>query len=822
MVFHPGNQLQEGRLEDAREVGALPIPSCEVLPERVTVAEEGDEVLENRLRVEEDEANVVKIGGRTSPKLSSSPPPSSSTYGKSKKSRMEMKREARKAKKASRKKEKLALVSSTKSVPSIDEHSAEDAQEVAEEGAEAKVIEEEEDPAPCNAALEERSETELTFGAKEIVAAADKDEDDTCEDESSFRKLTKKEKRREERRLQNIRKKMERQKMNKVENRDGRKNKKKKEAFQLLEEGKCLESALALSRLMTDSSASESARNDPELYAGRRDCHMSLGRARQALEDARKAVELREENWRRDEDGEFKDRTELLRIQILVGDTDGASKTLTSIPQDRQSEVEEVRRRLQSAVDGFASVLQTLDQGDWVESLERVSKLEKVCPFSSGLALLKAEAQTHLHIYPKVKEALERHHLERKNDLQYCYVRNLLEYYTTFWWQEERKEPKVLEKFRSCVCITTATNPNDHLGKRALEMQKKSAVIRSNYKRVLRALKSGESSSTTSRTMLKICATLDTNNLSFVAETYFLMAKVSDTDEDRLRFLSHSLKMRETRNAYLERGNVYRSKRKYDEALSDYEAAMRQESSSGGEGADEARRLRDQMRRHLSSGHQRDLRRANGARNNFYALLGVSYGASPEDIKKAYHQKVREFHPDKQEEPVSPQEKVELEFKMKAISKAYRVLKDPRQREIYDRQRKRNTSSDMDSEFSEEDYEAYESEDEEEAMPDEEEEEGDVGSPPSATVGETGSSASSSAPAAGDDEDVGARPISMKDSTEAIRSFFSAFGVDDGNRNEALSKAQEDKSKMKRTLAAAAAAPSSSEKKPAEGFSAPR
>ena len=31
---------------------------------------------------------------------------------------------------------------------------------------------------------------------------------------------------------------------------------------------------------------------------------------------------------------------------------------------------------------------------------------------------------------------------------------------------------------------------------------------------------------------------------------------------------------------------------------------------------------------------------------NFYALLGVTYEASPEEIKAAYRRRVREYHPD--------------------------------------------------------------------------------------------------------------------------------------------------------------------------------
>ena len=54
-----------------------------------------------------------------------------------------------------------------------------------------------------------------------------------------------------------------------------------------------------------------------------------------------------------------------------------------------------------------------------------------------------------------------------------------------------------------------------------------------------------------------------------------------------------------------------------------------------------------------------------------------------------------------------------MEYKMKQINKAFHILKDKRQREIYDRQRRRSASSDVDLDFSDEDYEYCDSSDDE-------------------------------------------------------------------------------------------------------------
>jgi len=67
------------------------------------------------------------------------------------------------------------------------------------------------------------------------------------------------------------------------------------------------------------------------------------------------------------------------------------------------------------------------------------------------------------------------------------------------------------------------------------------------------------------------------------------------------------------------------------------------------------------------------------SKRDYYEVLGVSKGASLEDVKKAYRKKAVQFHPDK-----NPGNK-EAEDKFKEATEAYSVLSDAENRAKYDR-----------------------------------------------------------------------------------------------------------------------------------------
>ena len=65
-------------------------------------------------------------------------------------------------------------------------------------------------------------------------------------------------------------------------------------------------------------------------------------------------------------------------------------------------------------------------------------------------------------------------------------------------------------------------------------------------------------------------------------------------------------------------------------------------------------------------------------KRDYYEVLGISKGASEEEIKKAYKKLARKYHPD-----MNPGDK-EAEEKFKEVNEANEVLSDPEKKARYD------------------------------------------------------------------------------------------------------------------------------------------
>ena len=64
-------------------------------------------------------------------------------------------------------------------------------------------------------------------------------------------------------------------------------------------------------------------------------------------------------------------------------------------------------------------------------------------------------------------------------------------------------------------------------------------------------------------------------------------------------------------------------------------------------------------------------------KSDYYEVLGLSKGASDDEIKRAYRKLAKQYHPDVNKEPGA-------EEKFKEINEAYETLSDPNKKARYD------------------------------------------------------------------------------------------------------------------------------------------
>ncbi len=65
---------------------------------------------------------------------------------------------------------------------------------------------------------------------------------------------------------------------------------------------------------------------------------------------------------------------------------------------------------------------------------------------------------------------------------------------------------------------------------------------------------------------------------------------------------------------------------------------------------------------------------------NYYELLGIDPNAGPQEVRQAYLEKIKEWHPDN-----NPERVAEAEEMAKVLNQAYQILGDPDGRKKYDR-----------------------------------------------------------------------------------------------------------------------------------------
>ena len=75
---------------------------------------------------------------------------------------------------------------------------------------------------------------------------------------------------------------------------------------------------------------------------------------------------------------------------------------------------------------------------------------------------------------------------------------------------------------------------------------------------------------------------------------------------------------------------------------------------------------------------------------NYYEMLGINPKVGSEEIKRAYHDQLKIWHPDKNTDRIEEAEEI-----TKILNQAYGVLSDPQQRRQYDRMQRFTNGKDI-------------------------------------------------------------------------------------------------------------------------------
>ena len=105
-----------------------------------------------------------------------------------------------------------------------------------------------------------------------------------------------------------------------------------------------------------------------------------------------------------------------------------------------------------------------------------------------------------------------------------------------------------------------------------------------------------------------------------------------------------------------------------------------------------SQRAEEQQRRQQQS-KQQERQQSGSSRNsaigqNYYELLGISPKATVSEIRKAYHEKLKEYHPDRHQNAEFDWIRQQAESMTRLLGEAYEVLVHEEQRKRYDQQQR--------------------------------------------------------------------------------------------------------------------------------------
>ncbi|XP_017784313.1 PREDICTED: dnaJ homolog subfamily C member 7 [Nicrophorus vespilloides] len=383
-------------------------------------------------------------------------------------------------------------------------------------------------------------------------------------------------------------------------------------------------------------------------YGNRSACYLMLNKYREALEDARRAIQL---------DPTFtKGYIRVLKCGIALGDITTAEGALKKINENViNTTVAAEMRQVEILKQYEGEALKASEKMDYRKIVYCMDRCLDQSPTCARYKITKAESLVFLGRYDEAQEIANGVlHLDKGN-ADAIFVRGVCLYY----------DDNIDSAFNHFIQVLRLAP--DH--NKAKDIYKRAKLLKKKKEEGNEAYKTGKHSE--AHALYSEALTIDPMNKKTNAKLYFNRALVLTKlgkNADAISDCTNALKLDEKYlKALLKRAKCYMDSGDYEEAVRDYEQACKMEKSR------ENKRLLQDAKFALKKSKRKD----------YYKILGVEKNASEDEIKKAYRKRALVHHPDRHAS-ASEAEKKEQEKKFKELGEAYSVLSDQKKKARYD------------------------------------------------------------------------------------------------------------------------------------------
>uniref|UniRef100_A0A182NBK6 J domain-containing protein n=1 Tax=Anopheles dirus TaxID=7168 RepID=A0A182NBK6_9DIPT len=401
--------------------------------------------------------------------------------------------------------------------------------------------------------------------------------------------------------------------------------------------------------LLLYSEAINLSPDTPAYYGNRSACYMMLGDYRSALNDAKKAITI---------DDKFeKGYIRMAKCSLMLGDVIGTEQAIRNCLNLNASNtaLRDEIAGLKQLRDSNERAANSYDKKDYRTCLYHCDNAIKIAPGSIQNKLLKAECLAMLERFEEAGNIAISIMQSHSTNADAIYVRGLTLYFGD-------NLDKGLLHFERALMLDP-----DH--KKAKAMRQKAKQLKEKKETGNELFKGGnyrQALATYSEAL-----EIDHQNKDICSKLYYNRALVNSklgNLREAIADCSCALVLNERyMKALLQRAKLYYNMENFEEAIKDYEKALKTDRSP------EVKNLLKDAKLQLKKSKRKD----------YYKILGVTKQASEDEIKKAYRKRALVHHPDRHANSTD-EEKKEQERKFKELGEAYTVLSDPMKKSRYD------------------------------------------------------------------------------------------------------------------------------------------